>query len=92
MLTAWGAGAVLGPMLVSRMRDLTGHYVAGLQAIAAIMLVSSIAPLLIRPPRDPAATRTTLPPLVADWPTLLRDNRFVVYERDANVSRDRALS
>jgi OFA family oxalate/formate antiporter-like MFS transporter len=50
MLTAWGAGAVLGPMLVSRMRELTGDYVAGLQAIAAIMIVSSIAPLLLRPP------------------------------------------
>ncbi|HEY5923214.1 MAG TPA: OFA family MFS transporter [Kofleriaceae bacterium] len=61
MLTAWGAGAVLGPMLVSGLRDATGHYIIGLQAIAAIMLVSSIAPLVLRPPavamRVSAATR-----------------------------------
>lgn len=57
MLTAWGAGAALGPLLVSRMRELTGHYVAGLQAIAAIMLVSSFAPLLLPPPRVPGITQ-----------------------------------
>jgi len=51
MLTAWGAGAALGPMLVSRLRDTTGHYVLGLQTIGAIMLVSSMLPLLLRPPR-----------------------------------------
>jgi OFA family oxalate/formate antiporter-like MFS transporter len=61
MLTAWGAGAVLGPMLVSRMRDATGQYVVGLQAIAAIMLVSTVAPLLLRPPRvETTITRTAL--------------------------------
>jgi OFA family oxalate/formate antiporter-like MFS transporter len=50
MLTAWGAGAVLGPMLVSRMRDLTGHYTIGLQAIAGIMLLSTTLPILLRAP------------------------------------------
>ncbi len=64
MLTAWGAGAVLGPMLVSRMRDATGHYVVGLHAIAVIMLVSSIGPLLLRPPlTSPAIPRPRLPVL-----------------------------
>ena len=57
MLTAWGAGAVLGPMLVSRMREETGDYVAGLRAIAAIMAVSSIAPLLLRAPQMISTTR-----------------------------------
>jgi len=81
MLTAWGAGAVLGPMLVSRVRDLTGNYVVGLQAIAGIMIVSSIAPILLRPPRSqvvPEVVHEELPPaLIADWPTVLRDNRFL---------------
>ncbi len=58
MLTAWGAGAVLGPMLVSRMRDATGQYVVGLQAIAAIMVVSAVAPLLLRPPSAVGARRS----------------------------------
>jgi OFA family oxalate/formate antiporter-like MFS transporter len=77
MLTAWGAGAVLGPMLVSRMRDLTGNYVVGLQAIAGIMLVSSIAPILLRPPRNHVEPEVVHSPLIADWPTVLRDNRFL---------------
>jgi OFA family oxalate/formate antiporter-like MFS transporter len=58
MLTAWGAGAVLGPMLVSGLRDATGRYVAGLQVIAAIMLVSSIAPIVLHPPRVLVPMRT----------------------------------
>ncbi len=69
MLTAWGAGAVLGPMLVSRMRDLTGNYVVGLQAIAGIMLVSSIAPVLLRPPRVQAITETLVTSPLVTWST-----------------------
>jgi len=72
MLTAWGAGAVLGPMLVSRMRDVTGNYVAGLQAIAAIMLVSSITPILLRPPRAPSPVRTLVESPRARWARVQR--------------------
>jgi OFA family oxalate/formate antiporter-like MFS transporter len=67
MLTAWGAGAVLGPMVVSRLRDMTGHYVTGLHVIAAIMVVSAIAPLLLRPPRLLAVTRTIVTNIRAGW-------------------------
>jgi OFA family oxalate/formate antiporter-like MFS transporter len=72
MLTAWGAGAVLGPMVVSRMRDLTGHYTIGLHAIAAIMAVSAIAPILLRPPRLLAATRTLVTSLRTSWSQVRR--------------------
>ncbi|MDB4954672.1 MAG: major facilitator superfamily 1 [Myxococcales bacterium] len=51
MLTAWGAGAILGPVLVSRIHDGTGHYTGGLRAIAVIMLFGSIVPMLLRTPR-----------------------------------------
>jgi OFA family oxalate/formate antiporter-like MFS transporter len=58
LLTAWSAGAVLGPLIVSRLRDTTGHYADGLHVIAAIMIVGAIVPMLIHAPRhDPAAPR-----------------------------------
>jgi OFA family oxalate/formate antiporter-like MFS transporter len=81
MLTAWGAGAVLGPMIVSRVRDSTGNYVVGLQAIAAIMLVSSIAPILLRAPRS----RTFVQALVADLPTVVRDRRSHRHQTSAHA-------
>jgi MFS transporter, OFA family, oxalate/formate antiporter len=52
MLTAWSFGAVLGPIVISRIRDATGEYTNGLYAIAALMLVSAIVPFIVRPPRQ----------------------------------------
>src|SRR5215217_2792876 len=58
MLTAWSAGGIAGPLLISRVHDLTGSYDGALYAIAAIMLVSTIVPFIVRPPRGhPAETR-----------------------------------
>jgi MFS transporter, OFA family, oxalate/formate antiporter len=58
MLTAWSAGGIAGPLLISRVHDLTGSYDGALYAIAAIMLVSTIVPFIVRPPRGrPADTR-----------------------------------
>jgi OFA family oxalate/formate antiporter-like MFS transporter len=51
MLTAWGGGAALGPVILSRVRDATGAYTGGLYAIAAIMLISALLPLVVRAPR-----------------------------------------
>ena len=50
MLTAWGAGALVGPILLSRVRDATGQYVGGLHAIAGIMMVGAVVPLFVRRP------------------------------------------
>ena len=50
MLTAWGFAGVLGPMLIARVRQSTGHYSPALRILAIIVLVSSIIPLMIRPP------------------------------------------
>ena len=60
MLTAWGAGAAVGPMILSKVRDATGSYSVGLHAIAAIMLLASVLPLAVPNPRPrlvPAASR-----------------------------------
>jgi MFS transporter, OFA family, oxalate/formate antiporter len=51
MLTAWGCAAVFGPSLVAGIRQATGHYQGAMRWLALAMLVSSIAPLLLRPPR-----------------------------------------
>lgn len=53
MLTAWGTAAVVGPLVISRLRDSTGGYTSGLYAIAALMLVSAILPFIVRPPKSP---------------------------------------
>jgi OFA family oxalate/formate antiporter-like MFS transporter len=50
MLTAWGFGSVLGPMLIAYIRQTTQHYSEALYLIAAIMLVSAVLPLIVRPP------------------------------------------
>jgi OFA family oxalate/formate antiporter-like MFS transporter len=58
MLTAWGFGGVLGPLLIARIREVTGSYSGALTIIAAVMLVSGLLPLAMRGKRirsEPAA-------------------------------------
>ena len=50
MLTAWGAAALFGPTLIARVREATGHYQGAMQIIVIVMLLSSVIPLLLRPP------------------------------------------
>jgi MFS transporter, OFA family, oxalate/formate antiporter len=59
MITAWGFGGVLGPILISRIIDSTGSYTAAFYIIAGILLVSSILPFIIRPPKAEARTPQT---------------------------------
>jgi OFA family oxalate/formate antiporter-like MFS transporter len=51
MLTAWGFGGVLGPLVIAALRESSGGYAGALRIIAAIMLASAALPLLIRRPR-----------------------------------------
>ena len=51
MLTAWGFGGVLGPLIISVLHESTGSYTSALRIIAAIMLASVALPLLIRRPQ-----------------------------------------
>lgn len=57
ILTAWGFGSAFGPLLIAHMRQATGNYASGLHVIAGVMALSTILPLLIRPP---AAARPRL--------------------------------
>jgi MFS transporter, OFA family, oxalate/formate antiporter len=50
MLTAWGFASAFGPLLIAHMRTASGNYTSGLHVIAGIMAVSTVLPLLVRPP------------------------------------------
>jgi OFA family oxalate/formate antiporter-like MFS transporter len=50
MLTAWGFASAFGPLLIAHMRQTSGAYAGGLHVIAAVMAVSVLVPLLVRPP------------------------------------------
>jgi OFA family oxalate/formate antiporter-like MFS transporter len=54
MSTALGFGGVLGPQLISWAYDATGAYWLAFYIIAGIMLVASIIPFIIRPPKREA--------------------------------------
>src|SRR5216684_2762629 len=51
ILTAWGFAGVLGPTLIARIRQSSGHYTQALHMISIIVLASAILPLITRPPR-----------------------------------------
>jgi len=50
ILTAWGFASAFGPLLIAHMRTATGNYTSGLHVIAGVMAVSTVLPLLVRPP------------------------------------------
>jgi OFA family oxalate/formate antiporter-like MFS transporter len=50
MLTAWGCGSALGPILIARLRQSTGGYEQALLVIAAIMVCAAVVPLFLRAP------------------------------------------
>jgi MFS transporter, OFA family, oxalate/formate antiporter len=54
MLTAWGVGGVAGPILIAKVKVLTGSYNNALLIIAAVMAVSTLLPILVRPPKTRA--------------------------------------
>jgi MFS transporter, OFA family, oxalate/formate antiporter len=55
MITAWGFAGVLGPQLISVMYDATRSYEGAFYIIAGIMLLSSIIPFIVRPPKREAS-------------------------------------
>src|SRR3712207_7291848 len=53
MLTAWGFGGVLGPLLISRVIDTTNSYTLAFYIIEAIMIGSAVVAFIVRTPRAP---------------------------------------
>ena len=56
MLTAWGFGSALGPLLIAHLRETTGRYDEALRIISVIMLVSSVIPFIVHPPSERRAS------------------------------------
>jgi OFA family oxalate/formate antiporter-like MFS transporter len=55
MATAWGAASAFGPLLLAATLRTTSGYASGLHIIAAIMAVSTLLPIAVRPPRPKPA-------------------------------------
>ena len=51
MLTAWGFASAFGPLFIAHMRETTGTYSGALRVIAGVMAISTLLPVLVRPPR-----------------------------------------
>ena len=51
MLTAWGFASAFGPLFIAHMRETTGSYSGALRVIAGVMAVSTLLPVIVRPPR-----------------------------------------
>ena len=51
ILTAWSFGGVLGPLLISRVIDVTDSYTLAFYILAAIMLGSAVVAFIVRPPK-----------------------------------------
>ena len=66
MLTAWGCASAFGP-LIAHLLQSTGSYASGLHAIAIVMLVSIVGPIIVRPPKpgEPDKTQDASPQRIA---------------------------
>src|ERR1700693_323544 len=51
MLTAWGFASAFGPLFIAHMRETTGSYSGALRVIAGVMVVSTLLPIVVRPPQ-----------------------------------------
>jgi OFA family oxalate/formate antiporter-like MFS transporter len=51
MLTAWSFASAVGPLLIAHMRETAGSYRGALHIIAGVMALSTLLPILVRPPQ-----------------------------------------
>jgi MFS family permease len=52
ILTAWGVGGVVGPLFVALVKDRTGTFAGALPAIAVVLLLSTILPIVTHRPGE----------------------------------------
>lgn len=57
MLTAWGVGGVVGPLLISIIIDTTGSYTLAFYIIAGILAASAVFTFFVQPPADQQSSR-----------------------------------
>jgi len=56
ILLAWGVGGVVSPLMIARLRQITGQYTTAVYIIAAVMAVSIILPLIAKAPAKEEAS------------------------------------
>jgi MFS transporter, OFA family, oxalate/formate antiporter len=56
ILTAWGVGGVVGPLIAAKVRDVTGSYHGALIPVAIMLIVAAIIPFFVRKPAPIAQT------------------------------------
>lgn len=61
MLTAWGFASAFGPLFIAHMRETTGSYSGALRVIAGVMAVSTLLPIVVRPPQATVAVGVAPP-------------------------------
>jgi OFA family oxalate/formate antiporter-like MFS transporter len=57
IITAWGFGGIVGPIVAAKIKDATGSFSGALIPVAIMLVVASILPFLARKPAPSAATQ-----------------------------------
>jgi OFA family oxalate/formate antiporter-like MFS transporter len=60
MLVAWGFTSAFGPLLIAHMREAASSYCGALPVIAGVIAISTLLPILVRPPRNGDTDRTEI--------------------------------
>ena len=55
ILTAWGVGGVVGPVIAARVKDATGSYSGALIPVAIMLVVAAVIPFFVKKPAPLAA-------------------------------------
>jgi MFS transporter, OFA family, oxalate/formate antiporter len=50
ILTAWGVGGIVGPLIAAKVKDATGSYRGTLLPVAIMLVVAAIIPFFVRKP------------------------------------------
>lgn len=58
ILTAWGIGGVVGPVIAAKVKDATGSFSGALEPVAIMLLVAAILPFFIKKPDETAKPAT----------------------------------
>ncbi|MDB5039459.1 MAG: major facilitator superfamily 1 [Candidatus Eremiobacteraeota bacterium] len=57
ILTAWGVGGVVGPLIAARVKDATGSYRGTLLPVAIMLVVAAVIPFFVHKPAQSAVQR-----------------------------------
>jgi MFS family permease len=52
ILTAWGVGGIVGPLIAAKVKDATGSYRGTLLPVAIMLVVAAIIPFFVRKPAE----------------------------------------